>query len=249
MRARDLVPASMPIMVSGPAHRSRTNRRALARHRENDAVAAWTKATRGNSSMTRLLAPIEGDPGFGRMVAWGGLGTMNSTAEAVRVSRQPRHRRRHRPSKRPRQTLAATCSMSAAPPSPASISTTTRIAGACSTTRTARTAQGPRAGFRDGPAAVRCTDCWKMDASPPSIRTKKASATRCSRSIARPASRRRWKACSERQGSDVWPIGDPWRHRVVGVGWTEDLPKQQFFDAELAKISRGRAAAVRRADT
>ena len=32
------------------------------------------------------------------------------------------------------------------------------------------------------------------------------------------------------------PIGDPWRHRVVGVGWTEDLPKQQFFDAELAKI-------------
>jgi hypothetical protein len=38
-------------------------------------------------------------------------------------------------------------------------------------------------------------------------------------------------------GSDVWPIGDPWRHRVVGVGWTEDLPKQQFFDTELAKIS------------
>ena len=37
-------------------------------------------------------------------------------------------------------------------------------------------------------------------------------------------------------GSDVWPIGDPWRHRVVGVAWTEDLPKQQFFDAELAKI-------------
>ena len=25
-------------------------------------------------------------------------------------------------------------------------------------------------------------------------------------------------------------------HRVVGLGWTEDLPKQKFFDAELAKV-------------
>src|SRR5262249_17292318 len=38
------------------------------------------------------------------------------------------------------------------------------------------------------------------------------------------------------KGADVSPIGDPWRRRVVGVRWTEDLPKQQFFDAELAKV-------------
>jgi dipeptidyl aminopeptidase/acylaminoacyl peptidase len=37
-------------------------------------------------------------------------------------------------------------------------------------------------------------------------------------------------------GSDISPIYDSLRHRVVGMAWTEDLPKQQFFDAELAKI-------------
>ncbi|HET7811843.1 MAG TPA: S9 family peptidase, partial [Steroidobacteraceae bacterium] len=37
-------------------------------------------------------------------------------------------------------------------------------------------------------------------------------------------------------GSDVGPIGDPWFHRVVGVYWVDDLPKQAFFDAQLQGI-------------
>jgi len=37
-------------------------------------------------------------------------------------------------------------------------------------------------------------------------------------------------------GSDVGAIGDPWFRRVVGVGWIEDLPKQKFFDEQLQGI-------------
>ena len=39
------------------------------------------------------------------------------------------------------------------------------------------------------------------------------------------------------QGSDVGAIGDPWKHRVVGVRWVDDLPKQEFFDAQLKSIA------------
>jgi dipeptidyl aminopeptidase/acylaminoacyl peptidase len=37
-------------------------------------------------------------------------------------------------------------------------------------------------------------------------------------------------------GSDVGPINDVWFHRVIGVNWTEDLPKQAFFDEQLQGI-------------
>jgi acetyl esterase/lipase len=37
-------------------------------------------------------------------------------------------------------------------------------------------------------------------------------------------------------GSDVAPITDPWLYRTVGVSWTEDLPKQSFFDTQLQEI-------------
>ena len=56
----------------------------------------------------------------------------------------------------------------------------------------------------------------------------------------------RGRRCRARKAAMSRRSCDPWRHRVVGARWTEDLPKQHFFDAELAKISRGRAAAFRR---
>jgi dipeptidyl aminopeptidase/acylaminoacyl peptidase len=36
-------------------------------------------------------------------------------------------------------------------------------------------------------------------------------------------------------GSDVIPLGD-WSRRIVGVQWTRDLPKQHFFDPKLQAI-------------
>ena len=38
-------------------------------------------------------------------------------------------------------------------------------------------------------------------------------------------------------GSDVGAMVDPWLHRVVGVQWIEDLPRQAFFDEQLQGIS------------
>jgi dipeptidyl aminopeptidase/acylaminoacyl peptidase len=38
-------------------------------------------------------------------------------------------------------------------------------------------------------------------------------------------------------GSDVGPISDPWFRRVIGVSWIDDLPKQLFFDQQLQQIS------------
>jgi dipeptidyl aminopeptidase/acylaminoacyl peptidase len=38
------------------------------------------------------------------------------------------------------------------------------------------------------------------------------------------------------EGSDVAPIEDEWLFRTVGARWTEDLPKQNFFDPQLQEI-------------
>ena len=78
MRARDLMPASMPIMVSGP--RVEVVRTGVLSLDTGKMTLLLTRreAIAANSAMTRLLSPIEGDPGFGRMIAWGGLGTMNN---------------------------------------------------------------------------------------------------------------------------------------------------------------------------
>ena len=137
-RARDLMPASMPIMISGPrVEFVRTG--VLSLDTGAMTLLLVTEGTMGNSALTNLRVPIEGDPGFGRMVAWGGLGTMNNTPKLA-VYRVNLDTARARPSTRPTRRRAVSCSMSAAPRLPASTSTTTRIAGACTTTRTARTA-------------------------------------------------------------------------------------------------------------
>jgi dipeptidyl aminopeptidase/acylaminoacyl peptidase len=38
------------------------------------------------------------------------------------------------------------------------------------------------------------------------------------------------------EGSDISPWGDRWLNRAVGVYWIDDLPKQYFFDAQLQEI-------------
>ena len=68
----------MPIMISGPrVEVFRTG--VLSLDTGKMTLLLMDEGTRANASLTRLLAPIEGDPGFGRMIAWGGLGTMNNT--------------------------------------------------------------------------------------------------------------------------------------------------------------------------
>ena len=138
MRARDLMPASMPIMIAGPrVEVVRTG--VLSIDTGKMTLLLTNESNRGQSAITSLLAPVEGDPGFGRMIAWGGLGTMNNMPK-LSVYRVNLDSGAGTAPEQPRRTLAVSCSMSGAPPSPASTSTMTRIAGVCSATRTARTA-------------------------------------------------------------------------------------------------------------
>ena len=37
-------------------------------------------------------------------------------------------------------------------------------------------------------------------------------------------------------GSDVTSIGDPWTRRILGARWTDDLPKQYFFDEQIQRV-------------
>jgi dipeptidyl aminopeptidase/acylaminoacyl peptidase len=39
------------------------------------------------------------------------------------------------------------------------------------------------------------------------------------------------------KGSDVGTINDPWKHRIVGVQWIDDFPKQEFFDPQLKMLA------------
>src|SRR5688572_7806668 len=75
--ARDAWPAGWPILIRGPrVEWFRTGVLSLATG--SSTLLMQDSGNRGNSSLTNLQVPIEGDPGFGRMVAWGGLATMNA---------------------------------------------------------------------------------------------------------------------------------------------------------------------------
>jgi len=39
-------------------------------------------------------------------------------------------------------------------------------------------------------------------------------------------------------GYDIWANKDPWLQRIVGAGWSEDLPKQLFFDPQLEELRK-----------
>ncbi|HKE93232.1 MAG TPA: S9 family peptidase, partial [Povalibacter sp.] len=38
------------------------------------------------------------------------------------------------------------------------------------------------------------------------------------------------------RGSDISALWDPWLRQIIGVSWTEDLPQQHFFDPQLEAI-------------
>jgi dipeptidyl aminopeptidase/acylaminoacyl peptidase len=233
LRARDLMPPSMPITSSGPrVEVVRTGVFSLETGKME--LMLMDEDTRGNSSLARLTAPIEGDPGFGRMMAWTGLSTMNNTPRLVvfRVNLDT------------------------------GVGTPVEVANGY--TRAflldERGATIARVDINDN------KDRWRLYNYENGKDTKVLEQVsemgqplsmyglledgriaaidpheEGKRDILLAIDRKTGKSSPveglpDTHGADVWPIGDPWRHRVVGVGWSEDLPKQQFFDAELAKI-------------
>jgi len=233
MRARDLMPVSMPIMVSGPRIEVvRTG--VLSLDTGKMTLMLMDEGTRGNSSLTRLQAPIEGEPGFGRMVAWSGLAAMSSTPKLTvfRINLD---------------TGKGTAVETAKGDTRGFMldergNTLARVDIDDDKNR------WRLFNYEDGKPRMILEKVSEMGqplqlyglledgriaAIDPHEEGKRDSLLAIDRKTgaATPVAN-----LQRTPGSDVWPIGDPWRHRVVGVNWKEDLPKQQFFDAELASI-------------
>lgn len=233
IRARDLMPASMPIMFSGPrVEVVRTG--VLSLDTGKMTLMLMDEGTRGNSSLTRIQAPIEGEPGFGRMIAWGGLAAMSSvpkltvyrvnldTGNGVAVETAGGDARGFMLDERG-NTLARV-----------------DINDAKDRWRLFSYENGkPRlileqvSEMGQPLALYGLLEDGRIAAIDPHEEGKRDTLLAIDRKTgtATPVAN-----LQRSPGSDVWPIGDPWRHRVIGVNWKEDLPKQQFFDAELAKI-------------
>ena len=232
--ARDALPPGFPITVMGPrVEFFRTG--VLSLDSGSSTLLMQDSGNRGNNSLTNLQAPIEGDPGFGRMVAWGGLGSMNNmpklavyrvnldtgTASAVEVGSF--------------QSRGFLLDQKGAPVARVDINDDRNrwrlftyengkdrmILEKVSEMGQPLSMYGLLGDGRI--AAVDPHEDGKRDILL-AIDRKTGEATPV-------------EGVKNAAGADVAPIMDPWRHRIVGARWTEDLPKQQFFDDELAKIA------------
>ena len=233
VRARDLMPASMPIMTSGQrVEVVRTG--VLSLDTGKMTLLLVTEGTQGNSSLTRLLSPIEGDPGFGRMVAWGGLGTMNNSPKlsVYRVNLD----------------TGIGSAVETAKSDTRGYLLDERGATIARVDINDDKNRWRLFTYEDGKERMVLEQVSEMGqplsmyglledgriaATDPHEEGKRDTLLAIDRKTGKSTP---VEGLQRTPGSDVWPIGDPWRHHVVGVGWTEDLPKQQFFDAELAKI-------------
>jgi dienelactone hydrolase len=236
--ARDAYPPGWPIMSRGPRIEwFRTGVMSLETGKST--LLMQDAANRGNPSLTDLLAPIEGDPGFGRMVAWGGLSTMNSMPKlsAYRVNLDTGNVSAVETGNfKTRGFLLDEAGKTIARVDIDDDKNRWRLFGYENGKDRMILEQVSEMGqplsmyglFDDGRiAAVNPHKEGHRDTLL-SIDLKTGVSTPV-------------EGLASAQGSDIAPIMDPWRHRVVGARWTEDLPKQHFFDAELASI----AAAVK----
>jgi dipeptidyl aminopeptidase/acylaminoacyl peptidase len=233
MHARDLMPASMPVLVAGPrVEVFRTG--VLSLDTGKSTLLLMTESTQGNSAITQLLAPVEGDPGFGRMIAWGGLSTMNSIPK-LSVYRVNLDSGAGTPVETANgQTRGFLLDERGATIARVDINDDKnrwRLYSYENGKERKILEQVSEMGMplsiygllEDGRiAAIDPHEEGKRDTLL-AIDLKTGNSTPV-------------EGLQRTPGSDIAPLGDPWRHRVIGVAWTEDLPKQQFFDAELAKI-------------
>jgi dienelactone hydrolase len=233
MRTRDLLPVTATVMASGPrVEVVRTG--VLSLDTGKMTLLLMEEGTRGNSSITRLMAPVEGDPGFGRMVAWGGLAAASSIPKLTvyRINLD---------------TGSGTAVETAKGDTRGYLldekgATMARVDIHEDKNR------WRLFNYEDGKPRLILEqvsemgqplrmyglfDDGRIAAVDPHEEGKRDTLLAIDRKtgVATPVDGLR-----RTPGSDVWPLGDPWTHRVIGVGWTEDLPMQQFFDADLAKI-------------
>ena len=232
-RARDLMPVSMPIMVAGPrVEFVRTG--VLSLDTGAMTLLLVTEGTMGNSALTNLSAPIEGDPGFGRMVAWSGLGTLNNSPKLAvyRVNLDSGNGRAVETANI--QTRGFLLDERGATIARVDINDDTNRWRLYSYENGKDRMILEQVSEMGQPLAMYgLLEDGRIAAIDPHEEGRRDILLAIDRKTgaATPV-----EGIRSAEGSDLAPMGDPWRHRVIGVRWTEDLPKQQFFDAELAKI-------------
>jgi len=190
--------------------------------------------TRGNYALTNLQVPIEGDPGFGRMIAWGGAITLNNVAKlsVYRVNLETGKGSAEEVGAM--QTRGFMLDEKGATVARVDINDDKN-----------RWRLYTYEGGKDRMVLEKVSemgvplsmygllDDGRIAAVDPHEEGR--------RDVLLAIDRKTGEATpvvglQDTHGSDVRPLEDPWRQRVVGAQWTDNLPKQQFFDAELAKI-------------
>lgn len=231
--ARDTLPAGWPVLTRGPRIEFfRTG--VLSLETGATTLLMQGSGNRGNTALTNLQAPIEGDPGFGRMVAWGGLGTMNNlpklavyrvnldTGVAVAVDSANA------------QTRGFLLDERGATIARVDINDDKNRWRLFSYENGKDRLILEQVSEMGMPLAMYgLLEDGRIAAIDPHEEGRRDTLLAIDRKTGKATP---VEGVQNSEGSDVGPIGDPWRRRVVGVGWIEDLPKRQYFDADLAKI-------------
>jgi dipeptidyl aminopeptidase/acylaminoacyl peptidase len=231
--ARDIMPPGWPVLTRGPRIEFfRTG--VLSLETGATTLLMQGSGNRGNTALTNLVAPIEGDPGFGRMVAWGGLGTMNNMPKLAVYRVNLDNGVAVAVDSANSETRGFLLDESGATIARVDIDEDKnrwRLFNYESGKDRMILEQVSEMGMpllmygllQDGRiAAIDPHEEGKRDTLL-AIDRKTGKSTPV-------------EGAQNSEGSDVAAIADPWRRRVVGVAWTEDLPKRQYFEADLAKI-------------
>ncbi len=226
-RAADALPSSWPVMIRGPRVEFwRTGVLSLASG--NTAIMMDDADYRANSGLVNLQVPIEDDPGFGRMVAWGGIGRVNAVPQlsVYRVNLD---------------------TGKAVPMEAGNVQTRGYLLDEHGAV-VARVDINERKDrwrlfyYEGGKDRMILEDVSEMG-MPLSLHGLLPDGRIAAINPHEDGERDTLLAIDPRtgqasplhntSGSDVGTIHDPWRHLVVGVRWTADLPKQEFLDEKL----------------
>jgi dipeptidyl aminopeptidase/acylaminoacyl peptidase len=189
-----------------------------------------SKAFRSNSSLTRLHAPVEGEPGFGRMMAWSGatnLGTSRLAVHRVNLDK------------------GNSTPIESGNDDTVSFLLDERGDAIARLDRDDRSNRWKLLVKEDGKYRAIIDEVSEMgltmslhgllqDGRIAAVDYREGGARDELYAIDRRTGEK--SSLHKTDGSDIGTLFDPWTHRILGVRWTEDLPKEKYFDPQLQAI-------------